>query len=125
MTAQLEYVMEGVWHGRLLTETRSAEPQEDIEDIIKVLLGEGVSDVKLIRKEWPSWAWPGGYPIYYLTADNAVLCSKCANDNIKLTSDPDGDDQWRIVDADINYEDTHLYCEHCNGLVESAYGEPD
>jgi hypothetical protein len=125
MNAQIEYKFEVLWHGHLITETRSAELHTDIKDIVKALWGEGLTDVKLLRKEWPRWAWPGGYPIYYLTADNGVLCSKCANDNVELTSDRDGDDQWRIVYADINYEDSSLYCEHCGELVESAYGEPE
>jgi hypothetical protein len=27
----------------------------------------------------PAYAWPGGYPLYYLCADNGVLCPQCAN----------------------------------------------
>ncbi len=26
-----------------------------------------------------SYAWPGGYPIYYLDGESGVLCPKCAN----------------------------------------------
>jgi hypothetical protein len=27
----------------------------------------------------PAFAWPGGYPIFYLCADNGILCPQCAN----------------------------------------------
>ncbi len=68
--------------------------------------------------KWPKWAWPGGYPIYYVTDDCGLLCQKCANDNLELTL---GDDpQWRIVAMAINYED-EIYCDHCGDRVESAY----
>lgn len=74
-------------------------------------------------QEWEKYAWPGGYPLYYVTKDGGCLCSKCANDNLELTL---GDDpQWKITLVDINYEDTSLYCDNCQKLVESAYGEDD
>lgn len=28
---------------------------------------------------YPSYAWPGGYPIYYVDNDNNVLCPTCAS----------------------------------------------
>lgn len=72
-----------------------------------------------IRRSWPAYAWPGGYPIYYVTEDAGLLCSDCANKNLKLTL---GDDpQWKIVAADINYED-FLTCGNCSTIIESAYG---
>lgn len=80
-------------------------------------------DFTFSHLEWPSWAWPGGYPIYYVCADDGILCSKCANENIELTASDDSDKQWRIVDGDINYEDDQLWCDHCNSQIESAYGD--
>jgi hypothetical protein len=75
------------------------------------------------------YAWPGGYPMYYVTKDNGVLCPQCANDNSALClAAPDSmdfDPQWALVDFDINYEDTDLYCDHCNNRIESAYAEDD
>ncbi len=77
--------------------------------------------------EYDTFAWPGGYPIFYVTQDNAPLCPKCANDNISLCACPaesqEADPQWRIIAADINYEDDSLYCDNCNQRIESAYGE--
>ena len=45
----------------------------------------------------PAYAWPGGYPIYYVLADGETLCPACANrenGSIAVTSPPHG-----IVDA--------------------------
>ena len=50
----------------------------------------------------PAYAWPGGYPLYYLCADGGILCPQCANkepavlESEKHSDYPD-DDQWRIV----------------------------
>ena len=77
-----------------------------------------------------AYAWPGGYPIYYLCADNGILCPACANGengSIAFTADQrpaDGsneDKQWHIVAAGINYEDCFLCCDHCNVLIPAAY----
>lgn len=85
-----------------------------------------MANIEEMRKGgvYESFAWPGGYPLFYITADGGVLCSKCANENFELTCDPD-DPQWFIVEANINWEDESLYCDHCNELVESAYGGDD
>lgn len=78
---------------------------------------------RFVRMEWPKYAWPGGYPIFYVTPDGGCLCPDCANDNLNLTFD--GADDWRIVATDINYENTALYCDHCGGQIEPAYGEDE
>jgi len=69
-------------------------------------------------------AWPGCYPLYYLTKDCGVLCPDCVNNNNELVTDPD-DPQWYIVAFDINYENTSLHCENCGNRIESAYGDDD
>ncbi len=73
-----------------------------------------------LRKPFDKYAWPGGYPIFYITEDGGVLCPDCAN--TEDTTDTD-DPQWRIVGAEVNYEDPELYCDNCNGRIESAYAE--
>ena len=73
--------------------------------------------------EWASFAWPGGYPVYYTTKDGGCLCLKCANDNLFLTLN--GDDQWRIVGQDINYEDPHTYCDSCREHITPAYWDDE
>lgn len=84
---------------------------------------------------FPAWAWPGGYPIIYITADNSTLCPDCANRKngslARLPMDvqpedefPD-DKQWTIIGMDVYYEGPPLYCEHCNADINSAYGDPE
>ena len=90
------------------------------EEAIKNLGDVGLPPI-LVRKEWRKYAWPGGYPIYYMTKDDGCLCSTCANGNIEKTLDDDP--QWQIVVSDINWENTKLYCDNCQNFIESAYGE--
>lgn len=63
----------------------------------------------------PKYAWPGGYPMYYLDKMNNVLCPDCANENDDYT-DP-------LVAHDVNYEDTDLSCDHCSNPIEAAYAD--
>lgn len=72
-----------------------------------------------------SYAFPGGYPIYYLCEDGGILCPTCANDNKALVAvaAQDNDKQWNIIAANVNYEDDTLYCDHCNKRIESAYND--
>lgn len=62
-----------------------------------------------------SWAWPGGYPIFYVTGDGMVVCPKCAN--TETSDDP--------IAADVNWEDASLFCDDCSQRIESAYAEDD
>ena len=78
----------------------------------------------------PAYAWPGGYPLYYLCADGGILCPQCANKESAVREaeehpDYPDDDQWRIVAADVNWEDSSLTCDHCGQRIESAYAEPE
>lgn len=61
-----------------------------------------------------TYAWPGGYPLYYLATDDSVLCPKCANDEDELPTA-----------HGINYEDAALYCDECGQRIESAYAEDE
>jgi hypothetical protein len=74
----------------------------------------------LVNGQLPAYAWPGGYPLYYLAKDNGVLCPKCANE---FTEGRDNDEQLEPVSYGINWEDSQLFCEHCNTRIESAYAE--
>lgn len=78
--------------------------------------------MKLQRDEngqFPAYAWPGGYPLYYITQDNGVLCAKCANDYMEGR---DTEEQLKPVAVEPNWENLNLYCENCNAQIESAYG---
>lgn len=56
--------------------------------------------------------WPGGYPVYYLCEDGSILCNVCANG-----------ERESIIGAECNWEDPDMYCDECNGRIESAYAE--
>lgn len=68
------------------------------------------------------YAWPGGYQLYYVTKDSGILCPDCANMAARegLTNDRN-DAQWYIIGAEINYEDSDLYCDHCSERIPEAY----
>lgn len=72
------------------------------------------------------YAWPGGYPTFFITEDGAALCHKCAKREGQriISSIRDGANaDWRVVAMEINWEDTDCYCDHCSKQIESAYGE--
>lgn len=74
------------------------------------------------------YAWPGGYPIYFITEDGEALSFQAAQENAGLIRDaiiagPGLCDEWRVVAADINWENTTLNCAHLGTRIPSAYGE--
>lgn len=69
------------------------------------------------------YAWPGGYPLYYVLSDGESLCSNCMNDASNPIHVGPPNDGWSVDDCAINYEDGQLYCAHCNERIESAYAE--
>lgn len=84
--------------------------------------------VQLARDEngkLPAYAWPGGYPIFYLTADGGSLCAACANgeNGSEASEEHDAPADWRLDASDVNWEDPALCCDHCGARIESAYAE--
>lgn len=85
-----------------------------LSDIIKTILVDG---------KLPCYTWPGGYPLYYVVKDCAALCPECANEAyLANLCEDEEDSQWYLIGYDINWEDNSLYCEHCNKVIDSAYG---
>lgn len=66
--------------------------------------------------ELPTYCWPGGYPLFYFDNENNTLCPPCARREGMSTE---------VVNYDVNYEDTGLYCDDCGVRIGSAYGEDD
>jgi hypothetical protein len=59
----------------------------------------------------------GCYPIFYVTKECNVLCTKCASaEELHPTDDI-------VVAADVNYEDSDMHCDACGDRIESAYAE--
>lgn len=68
-----------------------------------------------------SYSSYGGYPLYYVTADNCVLCADCATKQVTTR----GCDWPRVIDVDTHMEGSALSCDNCSAEIESAYGDPD
>lgn len=80
------------------------------------------SDYQMENGKLPAYAFPGGYPLYYLAADNGVLCRDCADsDRCKEADNDPFDSQYHIIGVDINHEDNDLRCDDCNTIIECAY----
>jgi len=95
------------------------EPSDNARNVL-----DQFPDFTFSHLEYKSHTWISGYEISYVTKDGGVLCHQCANANLLRTLDPD-DDQFHVVDEFINYENSNLYCDHCNRRIEPAYGEEE
>ena len=93
------------------------EPSQRARELL-----EQFPDFTFSHLEWQSYAWPGGYEIVYVVQDGGILCHQCANVELMRTLDPD-DNQFHIVGDFVNWEDTGLFCDHCNRKIEPEYGE--
>jgi hypothetical protein len=74
----------------------------------------------------PAFAWPDGYPLFYLANDGETLCPKCVNANVRaiLESTLEGArDGWAVEAVDVNWEDAEMFCANCNTRIPSAYAE--
>jgi len=74
-----------------------------------------------------SYAWPGGYPLYFITADGAALSFETAKREAGLIIDAirrkDRSGGWQVVACQVNWEDPSLFCDHTGERIESAYAE--
>ena len=71
-----------------------------------------------------AYAWPGGYPIYFITSDGEALSFEAAKNNLSCICDAirnRSDDGWRVVGCEVNWEDGDLRCCHSGVAIESAY----
>lgn len=74
------------------------------------------------------YAWPGGYPTYFVCSDGAALCHRCAKENGSMITQAirsQQTEEWLVQAQEINWEDSSLYCDHCGERIESAYAEDD
>lgn len=70
------------------------------------------------------YAWPGGYPCYFIADDGEALSFEAVLENYRLVLRAvreQNNNGWRVVAVDINYEDEDLFCAHTNERIPSAY----
>lgn len=75
-------------------------------------------------------AWPGGYALYFVTSDGAVLSFKAARDNLALcigairdyqAGNRHEDSGWRVVACQSTETDEEpVYCAHSGALIGGA-----
>jgi hypothetical protein len=86
-----------------------------------------ISDFRRAIRNGP-YAWPGGYPLYFIMSDGGALSFKAAKAErrgvLEALRDNSGNG-WRPVAVEINWEDAELYCDHTNERIESAYAEDE
>lgn len=75
-----------------------------------------------------AYAWPGGYPLYFIAQDGEALSFDSVRENWReivsaFCFAPARD--WRVIGCEINYEDGALYCAHSGKRIASAYAEDE
>jgi len=70
------------------------------------------------------YAWPGGFPLFFITNDGAALSFEAVRANRRLileaiaNKDNSG---WAVIGTEVNWEDDDLTCDHTGEPIESAY----
>lgn len=86
-----------------------------------------LAKVKATLRAGP-YAWPGGYPLYFVTRDGAALSFAAVRQQWRqIVADYlDGyDSGWTLSQCVVNWEDGALRCDHTGDPIESAYGEEE
>lgn len=86
-----------------------------------------VADFDAALEQGP-YAWPGGYPLYFVLEAGEALSFDTAKeeaDRIREELRDKCDPEWRPIAVEVNWEDPHLYCAHTNRRIESAYAEEE
>ena len=72
------------------------------------------------------YAWPGGYPLYFITSDGGALSFETVRDELRNVLEAihnQADDGWRVVACAINHEDSDLHDDHTGERIPPAYGD--
>ncbi len=85
-----------------------------------------VSDFRRAYRQGP-YAWPGGYPLYFIASDGEAISFKSARENRRLILEAiayaDHGSGFRVMWMDVNWEDPELYCADTGERIPSAYAE--
>ena len=75
------------------------------------------------------YAWPGGYPIYFICTDGEPLSFEAVMAHREAVVDaitsPGSMPSWEVAAYEINWEDESLYCSHTGNHIECAYPSDD
>lgn len=74
------------------------------------------------------YAWPGGYPLFFVTGQGEALSIQGAREiwrNIIIAHKDNRYCDASIEAIEINWEDPSLYCCVTNQRIESAYAEEE
>jgi hypothetical protein len=78
-----------------------------------------------LHLEYGPYAWPGGYPLYFIASDGEALSFEAVKENIAEVrvahAANDHNSGWLIVAVDTNWEDENLTCSHSGKSIECAY----
>lgn len=69
---------------------------------------------------FPSYAWPGGYPLLYSTRRGDLLCATCARESVDQGIGEDPAESVGTYD-----EGPPIACDGCGTEIPSSYGDPD
>ena len=89
---------------------------------------QSISDFRRAFRNGP-YAWPGGYPVYFLLSDGEAISFKAAREKstrremLAALRDNNTRCGWMPIALEINWEDENLYCVQTSERIESAYGE--
>lgn len=84
-----------------------------------------VAKLKATLRNGP-YAWPGGYPMFFLTSDGGALSFDSVREelsNIIYAIKSHASDGWRVVGCDVNWEDSNLVDDHSGELIEAVYSD--
>jgi len=81
-----------------------------------------VQELKTTIRE--PFVWPGAYAKVTLLDDSEALCNACTCKEYPIILDStrnNSRDGWQFTDIFVNWEDTDLYCAHCNERIPSEH----
>lgn len=84
---------------------------------------ETISDFRRAVRNGP-YAWPGGYPLFFICSDGAALSFAAARERRRCILEAlahNLDNGWRVVAVEVNWEDAYLVCDHTGKPIEAAY----
>lgn len=75
-----------------------------------------------------AYAWPGGYPLYFIAADGEALSFDSVRANLRevvgaITHPSRFERGWRVIGCEVNWENPDLTCAHSGERIDSAYAD--